>query len=115
MTDRTLYDAGWDDSVQFGIDKKQLRESRAGFGMLLQLLGMIAGVLAVSIPFTMWIGNQTIYNYAPLIWIGAVAVCVGVGGFLLDKKDQVRYKQRESEFYQKWIARWDELGFNGDE
>lgn len=115
MTDRTLYDAGWNDSIQFGIDRKHLDTGRAGLGMLLMLLAGIAVAMLLVVPLTMFITNQTIYNYTPLGWIAGVGIILGTVGFFLDKKEEARYKQRETEFYQKWIARWDELGFNGDE
>lgn len=114
MTDRTLYDAGWDDSIQMLKDRRALQNRRHGFSSLLLLIsGMMVGIVVAVILIALGT-NQAIYNYIPLLWLGGVGIISGVGGLFLNKKEAARYKQLEIEFYQKWQARWNELGFSGD-
>ncbi len=114
MTIRTLYDAGWDDGLTYHSELTELKRTRAGWGMMLMLLGSILVACTLTIPFSMWLVNDTIYNPMPLVYLVFSTCGMIIGGYYLDKRDEKRYKQRETDFYTKWVNRWDELGFSGD-
>lgn len=115
MADRELYNAGWVDGLNWQRDFTKMRESRTGWGMLLMLFGSILIAVSLALPFAMWIGDQAIHNPMPLVYLVFSACAMITGGYFLDKRDEKRYKQRETDFYKKWADRWDELGFSGDE
>lgn len=114
MTDRKLYDAGWNDCIAYIRDRRNLQQSQVGLGMLLMLIGGIILTMPAAHFIVSLIASAPINIVACLV-AGIIAAILFVSGIRVDKKDRVRYKQREDEFYRKWAARWNELGFNGDE
>lgn len=115
MADRKLYDTGWDDCIAYNRDRRNLQQSRTGWGMMLMLLGAIPSAMTVSVPIMMVFIAQTIYNWHLLIGMGLVGIFLLVSGYFVDKRDVVRYKEREEAHYKKWATRWQELGFTADD
>lgn len=114
MADRKLYDAGWDDCIDYLRDRRNLQQSQAGVGMMLMLLGVIVLAMSTASFIVSVIASAPINIVACLI-AGIIAAFLLVSGRFVDKRDVVRYKEREDNFYRKWANRWRELGFNGDE
>lgn len=115
MTDRKLYNTGWDDCLEYNRDWRNLQQSKAGAGMMMMLIGALLTALTVIVPAMMWYATQTIYNWHPLIAMGCIGIFLLVSGYFVDKRGLVRYKEREDDFYRKWADRWNELGFTGDD
>lgn len=115
MADRKLYDAGWDDGIDYNRDVRNLEQHKVGSGMLLMLTGAIIVALTGGIMVAMWLAEQTIYNWPLLICMWAFSSVLVISGYFLDNKDRVRYKEREAAHYKKWSDRWIELGLNGDD
>lgn len=115
MADRKLYDTGWDDCIAYNRDRHNLQQSQVGVGYLCLLLGTIITMLAVTAPGMMWVIGQHVEHWAPLLTLGSGGIILLAAGYVLEKRDRIRYKEREDAHYRKWAARWNELGFNGDE
>lgn len=113
--DRKLYDTGWDDCIDWINDKRVLQQSRTGWGSLMMLVGAIGLTIGVVAPLMAWLLGIPIVNFQPLVWPFVLGMFFSGAGYVVDKGDAARYKQREDELYRKWIARWDELGFNGED
>lgn len=113
--DRKTYDTGWDDCIDYLRDKRTLQQHQSGFGILFILFGCILVALVIAALFTMWIAGENVYNYMPVLWLAGGGSLLIAAGYFIDKKDRVRYKQREDEFYRKWVQRWKDLGLEGDD
>lgn len=112
--DRKSYETGWDDCIDYLRDKRTLQQHQTGFGGGFVLLGSLALIIAIGVPVTAWIADFTLYNVHILVWTLGLGICFFIAGYVINKKDQARYKQHEDDLYLKWSQRWNDLGFEGD-
>lgn len=114
MTDRKPYDTGWDDCIAYIQDKRKLQDKQVGWGAVLLLLGTITFLVPIGVLILATIANVAV-NVFSCVVISSVAIILLIAGYLVDKKDKVRYKEIEKAHYKKWADRWTSLGFSGDE
>lgn len=115
MTDRKSYDAGWDDCIAYIREKNKLNQSRTGWGGLMMLVGAFGLASGVVAPLMSWLMGVPIVNFQPLVWPFVLGMFFSGAGYVVDKSDAARYKEREQLHYKKWSDRWIELGINGED